>query len=53
MKINYDLIKLNLATYQEAKSILPVISEYERDEIPSSVMRNSTSFCSPFFSAIP
>jgi len=50
MKINYDLIKLNLATYQEAKSILPVISEYERDEIPSSVMRNLglgkfASFC--------
>lgn len=50
MKINYDLIKLNLATYQEAKSILPVISEYERDEIPGSVMRNLglgefASFC--------
>lgn len=50
MKINYDLIKLNLATYQEAKSILPVISEYERDEVQSSVMRNLglgkfASFC--------
>ena len=40
MKINYDLIKLNLATYKEAKSILPVIGEYEREEISSSVMRN-------------
>lgn len=50
MKINYDLIKLNLATYQEAKSILPVISEYEKDEVSSSVMRNLglgkfASFC--------
>jgi len=40
MKINYDSIKLNLATYKEAKSILPVIGEYEREEISSSVMRN-------------
>jgi hypothetical protein len=40
MKINYDSIKLNLATYQEAKSILPVIGEYEREEVSSSVMRN-------------
>ena len=40
MKINYDLIKSNLATYQEAKSILPVIGEYEREEVSSSVMRN-------------
>ena len=40
MKINYDSIKLNLATYQEAKSILPVICEYEREEVSSSVMRN-------------
>jgi hypothetical protein len=50
MKINYDSIKLNLATYQEAKSILPVISEYEKDEVSSSVMRNLglgkfASFC--------
>ena len=40
MKINYDSIKLNLVTYQEAKSILPVIGEYEREEVSSSVMRN-------------
>lgn len=40
MKINYDSIKLNLATYKEAKSILPVIGEYEREEVSSSVMRN-------------
>lgn len=40
MKINYDLIKTNLETYQEAKSILPVIGEYEREEVSSSVMRN-------------
>ena len=40
MKKNYDSIKLNLATYKEAKSILPVIGEYEREEVSSSVMRN-------------
>ena len=40
MKINYDLIKSNLETYKEAKSILPVIGEYEREEVSSSVMRN-------------
>jgi hypothetical protein len=50
MKINYDLIKTNLETYQEAKSILPVICEYEREEVSSSVMRNLglgkfASFC--------
>lgn len=40
MKINYNLIRSNLETYQEAKSILPVIGEYEREEVSSSVMRN-------------
>jgi hypothetical protein len=40
MKINYNLIRSNLETYQESKSILPVIGEYEREEVSSSVMRN-------------
>ena len=40
MKLNYDLIKKNLATYAEAKELFPIISEYERGEVNSSVMRN-------------
>lgn len=40
MILNYDLIKKNLATYEEAKEIFPIISEYERGEVNSNVMRN-------------
>ena len=40
MKLNYDLIKKNLATYAEAKELFPTISEYERGEVGSNVMRN-------------
>ena len=40
MKLNYDLIKKNLATYAEAKELFPVISDYERGEVSISVMRN-------------
>lgn len=40
MKLNYDLIKKNLATYAEAKELFPIISEYERGEVNSNVMRN-------------
>ena len=40
MKLNYDLIKKNLATYAEAKELFPIISEYERGEVGSNVMRN-------------
>ena len=40
MKITYDLIKKNLATYAEAKESLPVISEYERGEVNMNVMRS-------------
>lgn len=39
MKITYNLIKNNLATYTKAKELFPVISEYERGEIQSSTMR--------------
>jgi hypothetical protein len=40
MKLNYDLIKKNLATYAEAKELFPVISDYERGEVNIHVMRN-------------
>lgn len=40
MKLNYDLIKKNLATYEEAKELFPVISDYERGEVNINVMRN-------------
>ena len=40
MKITYDLIKKNLATYTEAKESLPVISDYERGEVNMNVMRS-------------
>ena len=40
MKLNYELIKKNLATYAEAKELFPIISEYERGEVGSNVMRN-------------
>ena len=40
MKITYDLIKKNLATYAEAKESLPVISDYERGEVNMNVMRS-------------
>jgi hypothetical protein len=40
MKLNYDLIKKNLAIYAEAKELFPTISEYERGEVGSNVMRN-------------
>jgi hypothetical protein len=40
MKLNYELIKKNLATYTEAKEVFPVISDYERGEVNIHVMRN-------------
>lgn len=40
MKLNYDLIKKNLATYEEAKELFPVISDYERGEVNINVMRS-------------
>ncbi len=40
MKLNYDLIKKNLATYAEAKELFPVISDYEKGEVNTHVMRN-------------
>ena len=38
MKLNYDLIKKNLATYAEAKEIFPIISEYEQGQVSYSTM---------------
>lgn len=38
MKLNYDLIKKNLATYKEAKEIFPIISEYEAGQVSYSIM---------------
>lgn len=40
MKINYDTIKHNIATYEEAKSILPAISQYENGEITGSALNS-------------
>jgi hypothetical protein len=40
MKLNYDLIKKNLATYEEAKELFPVISDYERGEVNINIMRS-------------
>lgn len=38
MKLNYDLIKKNLATYEEAKEIFPIISEYEQAQVSFGTM---------------
>lgn len=38
MKLNYDLIKKNLATYEEAKEIFPIISEYEQGQVSFGTM---------------
>lgn len=38
MKLNYDLIKKNLATYKEAKEIFPIISEYESGQVSYGIM---------------
>lgn len=40
MKFNYEIIKKNLEIYNEAKSILPILSEYERGEINQYSIRN-------------
>lgn len=38
MKLNYDIIKKNLAVYAEAKELFPIISEYELGQVNYSVM---------------
>lgn len=38
MKLNYELIKKNLATYAEAKEIFPIISEYEQGQVSYATM---------------
>ena len=40
MKFNYGIIKKNLEIYNEAKSILPILSEYERGEVNQYAIRN-------------
>lgn len=40
MKFNYEIIKKNLEIYNEAKSILPILSEYERGEVNQYAIRN-------------
>jgi len=40
MKFNYEIIKKNLEIYNEAKSVLPIISEYERGEVNQYAIRN-------------
>lgn len=40
MKFNYDFIKENLRIYNQAKEILPVISQYEQGLINQSSMRS-------------
>ena len=39
MKFTYDFIKENIRIYNEAKSILPIISEFERGEVSLNSMR--------------
>lgn len=38
MKLDYDLIKKNLATYAEAKEAFPIISEYENGQVSYNIM---------------
>ena len=38
MKLNYSLIEKNIAIYDEAKSILPIISQWENGEVGTQVM---------------
>lgn len=40
MKFTYDYIKENLRIYNEAKSLLPIITQYENDEVSYSSMRS-------------
>lgn len=40
MKFSYDFIKENIRIYNEAKQILPIISEYEKSQVSYNVMRN-------------
>jgi hypothetical protein len=40
MKFNYDFIKENIRVYNEAKSLLPIISQYENDEVSYNAMRS-------------
>jgi len=46
MKFTYDFIKENLRIYNEAKSVLPIISQYENGEVSHNAMRtlNLTEF---------
>lgn len=40
MKFTYNFIKENLRIYNEAKSLLPIISQYENDEVSYNAMRS-------------
>ena len=40
MKFNYEIIKKNLEIYNEAKSLLPILSEYEKGEVSQYAIRN-------------
>lgn len=40
MKFTYDFIKENLRIYNEAKSLLPIISQYENEEVSYNAMRS-------------
>jgi hypothetical protein len=39
MKFTYEFIKENLRIYNEAKSKLPIISQYEKQEVSYNAMR--------------
>jgi len=39
MKFTYEFIKENLRIYNEAKQVLPIISQYENGEVSQSAMR--------------
>ena len=40
MKFSYEFIKENIRIYEEAKEILPIISEFEKSQVSYNVMRN-------------
>src|ERR1039457_6863392 len=40
MKLNYDLIKKNLKTYEGARKHIPLVEQFEKGEVPMSSMRN-------------
>lgn len=40
MKIDYEAIKQNISVYEEAKSTLPIITQFENGEVSESILYN-------------